>query len=225
VKVLVFAFAVLALAPPAVQSQQPGTEGQGTATSGRRSSVEIIIPPAPFISRDAPTIVTRNPLTRKDAEALIRNGYPARLRYTAELWSASGIVGKATSTARWETLVQYEPLQKVFQIVRATGVNEHQPLGSYASFSEVIAVISRGYQPRLRPPSEPGRYYYAVTLEVERLNANDLADVRSWLGTPSSAQDNPGRSFLGFIAQVFTHLIGAEKERYKRQSKVFEVVK
>jgi hypothetical protein len=223
VKLLAFLIAVLATSPPVLVAQGPGVNQEAGGGTNRRSSLEIIIPPTAFIARDAPTIVTHNPLAKKDAEALIRNGYPARLRYVAELWPASGLVGKATSTSRWETYVQYEPLRKVFEVVRETAPKEFQSLGSFSSFADVLRVLSRGYQPRLRAPFEPGRYYYSASLEVERMSANDLAAVRSWLGTPSDTADSPGRTILGFVAKVFTHLIGAEKERYRALSEVFEV--
>jgi hypothetical protein len=62
-----------------------------------------------------------------------------------------------------------------------------------------------------------------VSLEVERMTANDFAELRSWLGTTVTTEQNPGKSVVGFIAQIFTRLIGAEAERSQKKSGVFTI--
>jgi hypothetical protein len=188
-----------------------------------RAGIEITLPAQAFLARDAPVVSTVAPLSKKDAEKLLRNGFPARLRYVTELWPASGLVGKPASTARWEVYVDYEPLSRVYRIVRVIPDRVYESLGSFATFAEVTSVLARGYQPQIRAPIEPGRYYYSATLEVERLSANDLVELRSWLGSSVTPQKNAGKAVLGFIAQVFTALIGAEKESHQTQSAVFTV--
>ncbi len=210
-KLRVFVFALLFLAAPDLGAQRRGGV-----------TIEITLPPEGSLSRDAPVVATSNPLAKKDAEDLLRNGFPARLTYRAELWPASGLVGRAASTVTWEVYVEYEPLEKIFRIVRYT-LGEFQSLGSFASFADVMTVLSRGYQPRLRAPSQPGSYFYTVTLEVERMTANDLAKLRSWMGTATRPQDNPGKSLVGFLTGIFASLIGAGKEGYKAQTAVFTV--
>ena len=202
---------------------QPPNAANAQRKTGGGTSINIVLPAPALLSRDAPTVVTNNPLAKRDAEDLIRNGFPAHLKYLAELWPASGMVGRAAATTLWEVYVDYEPLQKVFRLVRIPGPGEFQSLGSFATYSEVTAVLSRGYQPRIRAPVNPGRYYYSVTLEVERVTANDLADLRSWLGTTPNPQRNPGKSLVRVITQVFTYLLGAENERHQRRSDVFTI--
>jgi hypothetical protein len=193
------------------------------AEAQRRATIQIGLPQANLIARDAPQVATLNLLTDSDDEALIKKGFPSQLRYTVALWPAEGMVGRSIASTDWRVIVDYEPLERIFRVVRFTRQDGYQSLGSYRSFRDVIALLGRPYQPRIRAPSEPGRYFYTANLEVERMAENDLAEMRSWLGTAVSSERNPGSALMGFIGSLVRQLIGAPKREYSGKSEVFEL--
>jgi hypothetical protein len=181
------------------------------------------LPANSILSVEAPAVVTSNILTSDDEENLIRRGFPAAMKYVVELWPAAGFTNRAVSSAAWSVVVAYDPLEKKFKVARFTTPDGVQSLGTFAEFGEVRALLQRPYQPRIRTTSVAGRYYYAASLDVERITDNDFAEMRSWLGTALAPERSPSGAFLSFLGSFVRRLIGAEKRRYTVQSSVFVI--
>lgn len=194
-----------------------------SAEAQRAVTIDVTLPEAAFISRDAPRVTTHNILIGQDEERLIRNGFPARLRYTIELWETGGLVSLSMSKVMWDVIVDFEPLAQLFQIVRYSPEDGFQSLGSHTSFATVASILSLPYQPHTRAPVAAGSYFYSVTLVVERMTANDLEDVRGWLGTAVRRDGGAGSRFFRIVGSIFTRLVGPGKKRYEERSGVFEV--
>jgi hypothetical protein len=185
------------------------------------------LPATPFLGTDAPAVITSNLLAHDDQENLIKRGFPARLRFSAELWPAAGFGSRSLASASWDVIVAYDPLDRVYRVARITPQEGIHSLGSFASFAEVRGLLSLPYQPGIRAPVTaapgPGRFYYSVTLEVERITENDLAEMRSWLGTAIGPERNAGGAIFSFFGSLITRLIGAEKKRHEARSAVFRL--
>jgi hypothetical protein len=168
-------------------------------------------------------MVSANNLLALDEEELIKKGFPAQMRFRLELWPATGLAGSPSSSAEWQVVVDFEPLAGIFRVVRHSQ-DGYQSLGSYSKFSEVRQLVARPHQPRIRAPDTPGRYYYSITLEVERMTANDLANMRSWLGTGAGPKRSTGSVVAGFLGSLVKRMIGAQKKVYSGRSEIFEVL-
>jgi hypothetical protein len=55
------------------------------------------------------------------------------------------------------------------------------------------------------------------------MTANDLEDVRGWLGTAVRRDGGAGSRFFRIVGSIFTRLVGPGKKRYEERSGVFEV--
>ena len=189
----------------------------------RGVEIDFTLPAPGLLSRDAPGISARNVLGSRDEEELIRKGFPAQLRFSTELWPASSFLGKPIRSVSWKVIVAYEPLEKNFLVVRHSDLEGGQSLGSYREYRDVLALISRPYQPPMRGPSDRGRYFYSVTLELERMAENDLAEMRSWLGSAMQPERSAGSAVVSFFGSLVRSLIGAGTKRYQGRSAVFEI--
>ena len=146
----------------------------------RDARLEISLPAAPDLTRRAPAVSTQNVLGDRRLEELLHSGFPARLHFKVELWSADGVFDALKSEAEWDVIVRYNPLERRYSAARI--VQEHAaPLGSYASFDSVQTAVARPYRPAIRLPSGSGRHYYIVMLDVEMLSVNDIDEVERWL--------------------------------------------
>jgi hypothetical protein len=184
-------------------------------------TLDAKLPPTRLLSRDPPSVSANN-LLAPDEEELIRKGFPAQMRFQLALWPASGLAGNPVSRADWRVIVDFEPLEKIFRVVRLSQ-DGYQSLGSYTKFSDVSQLVARPYQPRIRAPTTSGRYYYTVTLEVERMTENDLAEMRSWLGTGTGRSRSSASVVVGFLGSLVKRMIGAQKKVYHGRSEIFEV--
>jgi hypothetical protein len=181
------------------------------------------LPPAALLSREAPWVVPANLLNSREAEDLIRRGFAARVSCSAELWPAASLSGRSLAGTEWNVIVDFEPLSQVFRVVRLTRQEGAQSLGSYSNYGDVTSLLARPYQPLIRAPVAPGRYFYAVRMQVERMTANDLEDMRAWLGGTTRNNRGTGSAVVGFITSMVRSLIGANSSVYEGRSPVFEI--
>lgn len=193
----------------------------------RRVAIGIELPPEALVTREAPLITLVSPLAGSDDEELIRSGFPARLRFVAEVWPSSGLFKRmAGPPAEWNVIVKYEPLDRVFQVVRIAADGSH-PLGTYASFAQVRTVLSQSYRPLIRPPQRSGRYFYSVRLEITKITSNDLDEISHWtegeLRPAIRGERNAGSTVISGLGTIVKHLIGAQTKKYRAQSRTFQV--
>jgi hypothetical protein len=110
----------------------------------RDARLGISLPADAELTRRAPTVSAQNVLRDRRLEELLHSGFPARLHFKVELWSADGVFDALKSQAEWDVIVRYNPLERRYSAARV--VQEHvAPLGSYASFDSVQAAVALPY--------------------------------------------------------------------------------
>ena len=186
--------------------------------------LEVSLPAAADLARLAPAIRAVNVLGDRRLEELLHSGFPARLHYRVELWSADGVFDDLKSQAEWDVIVRYNPLERRYTAARI--VQEHvTSLGTYAGFDSAQAAIARPYRPAMRLPSGGGRHYYIVMLDVEMLSVNDIDEVERWLrGELSPAvrgEHNPGTALSRGAKTLVTRLLGSRSRHYEARTRVF----
>ena len=190
----------------------------------RDARLVIVMAAAPDLTRRAPAVSTQNVLGDRRLEELLHSGFPARLHFKVELWSADGVFDALKSEAEWDVIVRYNPLERRYSAARI--VQEHAaPLGSYASFDSVQTAVARPYRPAIRLPSGSGRHYYIVMLDVEMLSVNDIDEVERWLrGELSPAvrgERNAGTALSRGAKTLVTRLLGGRSQHYEARTRVF----
>lgn len=159
-------------------------------------------------------------LSGKEEESLIRNGFSARLLFAVEAWK-TGLLRSDPVRSVWDIVIQFEPISGVFRVARHTPADGWYPLGEFKEFSRVRELLEQPYSPQIRPPESAARYFYRVTLEVERVTANDLAELQSWVGP--SMNRNPATALFRGLGAIVTRLIGAQKRTYQGKSEPFRI--
>lgn len=195
-------------------------------TAQRDARLEVSLPATTQLARQAPAISAVNVLGDRRLEELLHSGFPARLHYKVELWSADGVFDALRSEAEWDVIVRYNPLERRYYSARI--VQEHvTSLGSYAEFDSAQAAVARPYRPAMRLPSGTGRHYYIVLLDVEMLSVNDIDEVERWLrGELSPAvrgEHNPGTALSRGAKTLVTRLLGGRSRHYEARTRVFRI--
>jgi hypothetical protein len=190
----------------------------------RDARLGISLPADAELTRRAPTVSAQNVLRDRRLEELLHSGFPARLHFKVELWSADGVFDALKSEAEWDVIVRYNPLERRYSAARV--VQEHvAPLGSYASFDSVQAAVALPYRPSIRLPSGNGRHYYIAMLDVEMLSVNDIDEVERWLrGELSPAvrgERNAGTALSRGAKTLVTRLLGGRSQHYEARTRVF----
>jgi hypothetical protein len=190
----------------------------------RDARLEISLPGDAELTRRAPAVSAQNVLGDRRLEELLHSGFPARLHFRVELWSADGVFDALKSGAEWDVVVRYNPLERRYSAVRI--VQEHAtPLGTYASFDSVQAAVARPYRPAMRLPSGRGRHYYVVMLDVDMLSVNDIDEVERWLrGELSPAvrgERSAGTALSRGAKTLVTRLLGGRSQHYEARTRVF----
>ncbi|HET7551023.1 MAG TPA: hypothetical protein VFK04_07020 [Gemmatimonadaceae bacterium] len=190
----------------------------------RDARLEIKLPSASEVTRRSPEVSAQNVLGDRRLEELLHSGFPARLHFKLELWSADGVFDALKSEAEWDVIVRYNPLERRYSAVRI--VQEHAaPLGTYASSDSVQAAVARPYRPSIRLPSGNGRHYYIVMLDVEMLSVNDIDEVERWLrGELSPAvrgERSAGTALSRGAKTLVTRLLGGRSQHYEARTRVF----
>lgn len=190
----------------------------------RDARLAISLPADAELNRVAPAISAQHILGDRRLEELLHSGFPARLHFKLELWSADGVFDALKSEAEWDVIVRYNPLERRYSAVRL--VQEHAAaLGSYASFDSVQAAVARPYRPSIRLPAGSGRHYYIVMLDVEMLSVNDIDEVERWLrGELSPAvrgERSAGTALSRGAKTLVTRLLGGRSQHYEARTRVF----
>ncbi len=159
-----------ALAPRQADAQTPAS----------RVRLEIIL------SEDSARSGARNPVVRSrdliaDARWLtaLRSGLPVRLHYRVEVWrSRDGWFDLFERQTEWDVVLRHEPLLDQYTLLTVTGTRVQER--RYATLDALSAALAFAYQVNVRP-GQPGRYYYAASLEVSTLSDSDLDELERFL--------------------------------------------
>ncbi|MEO6446605.1 MAG: hypothetical protein ABIZ91_11305 [Gemmatimonadaceae bacterium] len=209
-RTLVLCMALLAAGVPAAAQQRP--------------ELEITLPAQAALGEEAPTIRARNVLAERYVVDLLRNGFPARLHFRAELWTTRGFFDSMLRSAEWDVLVRYDAMQEQFDAVRVIGDSATQ-MGRFRQFADLAAEIERPIKAPIRPMARRIPMYYNVTLELAMLSVSDLDEVERWLrGELKPAvrgQRNPGTAVGRGMRTLLAKVLGGQMRRLEARSETF----
>jgi len=186
--------------------------------------LDIIVPAGTLAATQAPSVVGKNLLTDPTTRELLWNGFPTKLHYKVELWSARGLFNDIEGSMEWEVLVQYDPATQMYRAVRRNG-KQLEDFGGFGSLTSVEEPLSRPYRIPLRPKSQGGRYYYNVFLDITTLDVSDLDELQRWLrGEFQPAvhgKTNPASALKNGLGTLLSRLLGGERRHYEQRSETF----
>ncbi|MCC6774305.1 MAG: DUF4390 domain-containing protein [Gemmatimonadaceae bacterium] len=201
----------LATAAPAVVAQP-------------RPELDVILPVAAALGDEGPMVRVRNALSERYVTDLLRNGFPARLNFRAELWTTGGFFNARQRSVEWDILVRYDALRREYEVVRVER-DSAVARTRFAQFAEVEAEIERPVRAPILPLPEPKSQYYNVMLTLEMLSVSDLDEVERWLrGELKPAvrgQRNPGTAVGRGMRTLLARMLGGEMRRLEARSKTF----
>ena len=155
---------------------------------------------------------------------LMRNGFPARIRYKIERWAAGGFADDLRATREWNVIVRYDQLARVFTVVRVFRGTATQ-LGEASTIAGADSIVARLTRTPMPPPRRGERSYYTLAIELEMLSLTDLDELEHWLRgefRPAvRGERNPGTAITRGIRTLIVRLLGGEKRRYEARSVTF----
>ena len=200
----------------------------GSLPAQRQPRLEFILPPAALLAKDGPTVRALDVLSDPETKSLLESGFPARLHFRVELWSAGRVFDALTSSEEWDLFVYYEALGKKYRVVRVERDGEAiTSAGQFNTFDDMIDEVERAQRVHIRPPAQRSRQYFIGVLDVESLSLTDLDEVERWLRgelQPAVRGDgNPGTAVGRGIRRLFVRLLGAERRNLQARSRTFVV--
>jgi len=155
----------------------------------------------------------------------LRSGLPVRLHYRVEVWrSRDGWFDSFVRQAEWDVLVRHEPLLDQYTLLTFVGAARQER--RYATLDALGAALAFAYQVNVRP-TEPGRYYYAASLQVSTLSDSDLDELERFLagdlGRGGEGGDNLGDALGRGATRFLLRLAGLPSLRLEARSERFEV--
>jgi hypothetical protein len=200
----------------------------GPLSAKRQPRLEFTLPPPALLAKDGPTVRALDVVSDNETKSLLESGFPARLHFRIELWSAGRVFDVLKGTEEWDLFIYYEALGKKYRVVRVERDGESiTSAGQFNSFEEMIDEVERPQRVHVRPAAQRSRQYYIGVLDVESLSLTDLDEVERWLRgelQPAVRGDgNPGTALGRGIRRVFVRLLGAERRNLQARSRTFVV--
>ena len=157
---------------------------------------------------------------------LLRNGFPAAMRFRLELWREGGFFDEIEAAVQWNTLVRFDPYSQQYLAVRRQGSALEEDFGGFPTIEAVEArVLERPFEVPLRPRRPGSRYYYNVVLDVESLSVSDLDELQRWLRGELKPAVRGRRSPLAALREGFgtllSRVLGGETRHYESRSGTF----
>lgn len=193
-------------------------------TAQARLEVTLVADSAPEGSR-TPVVRARNLLGDSPWLAALRQGLPVRLLYRLEVWrSRDAWFDVLERQYEWNLLIQHEPLLDQYTVVRLQGRQRTER--RLATTGALAEVLGQGYRLVHTWPTEPGSYYYQVSLEVSTLSESDLDELERFFRGELQAGDDTSRSgsLLGrSTRRLVLKLAGLPTLRLSARSETFQV--
>jgi hypothetical protein len=201
-----------------------GTAAPRALRAQRPAALELQLPADGARLAEGPLVRGIGVLSNPELRDLLRNGFPARLRYRVELWSVGGVVNDLERAVEWNVVVRHDPLDGSYRVSRFAGDRVAQ-LGRYSEFRDAQAAVERTFRAPITPRRRGRSYYYAALLEVETLSLSDLDELERWLkGELRPAvrgRRNPGTALTRGMRTLVVRLLGGESRRYEVRSPTF----
>lgn len=190
--------------------------------SGQATPVQVdvrLTPPAATGAR-APIVRSRNLLSDERWVSALRSGLPVRLHYRLEVWkSREGWFDIFERQTEWDVVLRHEPLLDQYSLITIVGGRGQER--RYATLDALSAALAFSFQVNVQP-SQSGRYYYAVTLEVSTLSDSDLDELRRFLeGDPDDGKE--GGALGRGATRLLLRMAGLPTLRLEARSDGFEV--
>ena len=186
--------------------------------------LEVVVPGGSLTVSEPPSIVGTNLLADPKTRELLRNGFPARLHYRAELWRKSGWFDERESLTEWDIYVSYDPASHEYRVARQHG-RQFDNFGGFATLTAAEEPLGLPYRVQLRPRNKGRQYYYNVVLDIETLSVSDLDELQRWLrGEFQPAvrgRNNPANALKNGVGTLLSRLLGGERRHYERRSETF----
>ncbi len=191
--------------------------------AAQEPQIEIRLPAPEARATESP--FTRSAgLLRAPTSDLMRNGFPARIRYKIERWAAGGFADNLRATREWNVIVRYDQLADVFNVVRVFRGTATK-LGQATTVGGADSIVARLTRTPMPPPRRGERSYYTLAIELEMLSLSDLDELEHWLRgefRPAvRGERNPGTALTRGIRTLLVRLLGGEKRRYEARSATF----
>jgi hypothetical protein len=174
--------------------------------------------------RGAPLVRSVHIFADREIREMMHSGFPARLHYRLELWSAEGFFDNLKRQVEWDVIVRYNPLKRRYTATRIEG-DRVTALGSFDNLDPVEEILSHATQPTLAVPEGHDKYYYNLVLDVQMLSVSDLDEVQRWLkgdlGPAAHGEKNPATAIGEGAKTLITKLLGGQEKHYEARSKVF----
>ena len=199
-----------------------------TALAQRQPRLEFTLPAPPALTKDGPTVRALDVVSDAETKGLLESGFPARLHFRVEAWSAGRVFDAMRSSTEWDLFIYYDGLGKKYRVVRVEGDGESiTSAGQFGSFEEMVKEVERPQRVALRAAQQKNRQYYIGVLDVESMSLTDLDEVERWLRgelQPAVRGDgNPGTALGRGIRRMFIGLLGAERRNLQARSRTFVV--
>jgi len=194
----------------------------------RQPRLEITLPAPTSLTTEGPSVRALEVISDAETQGLLESGFPARLHFRIELWSAGRVFDALVNRAEWDLFVYYDGLNKKYRVVRVEREGEViTSAGQFATFAEMVQESERAMRAPIRAAKQKSRQYYIGVLDVASLELSDLDEVQRWLRgemQPAvSGNGNPGTALGRGIKRVFVRLLGAERKNLQARSRTFVV--
>jgi hypothetical protein len=194
------------------------------ALAQHRPRIEILLPAQAGRGAERPQVRSAGLLMDPRVGDLLRNGFPARVHYKLERWSARRGFDNLRATYEWDAVVRYDPLQETYRVIRARG-REVVVIGNYAALTGADSALGAAREIAISLPRPGERTYYALRVDVEMVSVSDLDELEQWLrGELRPAvrgERNPGAALERGSRTLLVRLLGGEKRRYLVRSEIF----
>jgi hypothetical protein len=162
-----------------------------------------------------------------ELQELLRNGFPAAMRFRLELWREGGMFDEIEGApVQWNVLVRYDPYTSQYLVVRSQGARFQEDFGGFPTLAAAeAAVLDKPFAVRLQPTRLGAAYYYNVVVDVESLSVSDLDELQRWLRGELRPAVRGKRSPLSALREGFgtllSRLLGGETRHYESRSGTF----
>lgn len=166
-------------------------------------------------------------LADAELQELLRNGFPAAMRFRLELWREGGMFDELEGDpVQWNMLVRYDPYTGQYMAVRRQGRSFEEDFGGFPTLAAVeAAVMDKPYPVLLKPRRAGSRYYYNVVVDVESLSVSDLDELQRWLRGELQPAVRGRRSPFSALREGFgtllSRVLGGETRHFESRSGTF----
>lgn len=194
--------------------------------AAQRDARLVVALPTTITDQTVPSVSAVSVLDDRSLGDLLHSGFPARLHYRLELWSAGGLFDNLQRRAEWDVIVRYNPLERRYSATRIEA-DRATSLGSSDTMKGIDAALGAPFTPAIAAPTGGGRYYWICALDVEMLSVNDLDEVERWLHgelTPAVHGDrNPGTALGRGVTTLITRVLGGKERHYEARTREYRV--